>query len=259
MHDSVDLATNFGRAHNGVSQLRGGVAGSETRGNGNLGLNFSVGKDFSRDDIGGCGGLTKLGEHGEHRGLSFSDSAGDCYPHGFNVPERAVLQQNGWVSEPSPFIVTRLEPEEWPLYKALRLESLQVNPEAFGSTYDSAVAHPDERWRGMLEAGRLSDTGFMLFARKGEEVLGMIGCFRPVADGPLQVVSYYVTPKARGQGLGRALLNRLIQDAAKVELRLAVRKGQSAAIAVYENAGFTVLRELENEFEMSRAPEGQTS
>ena len=38
--------------------------------------------------------------------------------------------------------IRRLTPEDAQLYRAIRLEALRVNPEAFGSTFEVESTHP---------------------------------------------------------------------------------------------------------------------
>jgi ribosomal-protein-alanine acetyltransferase len=62
-----------------------------------------------------------------------------------------------------------------------------------------------------------------------------------LAPGEAQLLNLSVVPDARREGLGRALLSRFLQDALRMgadQVFLEVRVGNTAAIALYEDAGF---------------------
>lgn len=61
------------------------------------------------------------------------------------------------------------------------------------------------------------------------------------APGEAQILNLSVVPDARRQGLGRALLERFIDDARRAgaeQIFLEVRVSNKAAIALYRSAGF---------------------
>ncbi len=46
--------------------------------------------------------------------------------------------------------ILRLPVENWKEYRELRLRALREDPEAFSSSYATAIDEPDEFWRGRL-------------------------------------------------------------------------------------------------------------
>ena len=62
--------------------------------------------------------------------------------------------------------IVRLSPDEWPLYKQIRLEALKLEQQAFGSRYADNLQHPDSFWRGRLEQAQ-AGANLLLFARQG--------------------------------------------------------------------------------------------
>ncbi|GAB94104.1 ribosomal-protein-alanine N-acetyltransferase [Kineosphaera limosa] len=77
-------------------------------------------------------------------------------------------------------------------------------------------------------------------AVRGGEIVGYAGVDRggAVAD----VMTIAVTPAARGLGLGRRLLHRLVESAEPAEaLLLEVRADNAAARALYDSEGFEVV------------------
>src|SRR6185503_5391602 len=93
--------------------------------------------------------------------------------------------------------IRRLEASEAELYRAIRLESLQLSPEAYGSAFEVEEIRPLS-----VFADRLTQTR-LLGAFLGNELLGIAGFFRE--DGPKHrhkghLWGVYVRPAARGQG-----------------------------------------------------------
>lgn len=145
-------------------------------------------------------------------------------------------------------IVTLTE-ASWADYRALRLRALQEAPQAFGQSYDGACAHPDELWRERL---RDADNGvsWLVFARQAGQLVGMVGAFRTDDDrrsGRATVVGTYVEALVRGRGVGRCLLDTLLEHLAHDEdvafARLGVNQDQEAAVRLYTAAGFQVVGE----------------
>ena len=65
-----------------------------------------------------------------------------------------------------------------------------------------------------------------------------------VSPGEAQILNLSVVPDARGEGLGRALLRRFVDDARRLNLGqifLEVRTSNAAAIRLYESEGFVLV------------------
>lgn len=84
------------------------------------------------------------------------------------------------------------------------------------------------------------DTGFLLVVREGTQVLGC-GGVRFVGPGVGEVTRVYIAPAARGNGVGRSLIDEL--EAVSVRrglhtLRLTVRRDLSEAHRLYQRRGY---------------------
>jgi GNAT superfamily N-acetyltransferase len=116
--------------------------------------------------------------------------------------------------------------EARPLVEALAAEL----DERYGGG-PASVAHPEDF---------LPPYGaFFVLARDGRDVA--CGGVRRLEEGIGEVKRMYVTPEARGQGIGRVLLKAIVECASELgygELWLETGIAQPEAMALYESAGF---------------------
>jgi ribosomal protein S18 acetylase RimI-like enzyme len=134
--------------------------------------------------------------------------------------------------------IRRVTADEWRDYRAIRLAALLDTPDAFGSTYADSVLHPDEWWMERTRLGAESDEQALYMAWDDTPV-GLAGTF--FDDPDWVVIAMWVDPAHRGEGLGRRLLDAVVdfqraQGAA--ECVLGVVDGNDAARALYERYGF---------------------
>jgi ribosomal protein S18 acetylase RimI-like enzyme len=142
------------------------------------------------------------------------------------------------MSQPSgSFEIRRLSCDDALAYRALRLESLERHPDAFGASLD------DERqMSGDDMIDRLArSTVFGAFDAEG--LAGTAGWYRMTGDklshrGALW--GMYVRPRARRRGLGEALVHHVLDDArGNVEqIHLTVTTVNEPAHRLYERMGF---------------------
>ena len=88
--------------------------------------------------------------------------------------------------------------------------------------------------------GLVGPLGRMLVAYIGDEAVG-VGALKPVGPATGEIKRMYVRPAARGQGVGRAILERLIADAwadGHVVLRLESLDFMKEAHVLYRSLGF---------------------
>jgi GNAT superfamily N-acetyltransferase len=90
--------------------------------------------------------------------------------------------------------------------------------------------------------GRYAPPEGELFLARGSagEALGCVG-LRPIAPGCAEIKRLFLTPEARGQGLGKALAQVAVRAARCLgygELKLDTLESMQAAIALYEGMGF---------------------
>lgn len=153
------------------------------------------------------------------------------------------------VSE-TTFAIRRALQEDWPIFKAFRLESLRDEPDAFTSTYDTACRLSDDRWRTLSE-----QAVYFLVERDGEGVGMAAGGFNNEHPGTHWLYAMYVTPSARSSAAATLLVDAVCDWARSdgaTELYLHVTTTLERARAFYRKVGFEPTGER---FAMSRDPE----
>lgn len=140
-------------------------------------------------------------------------------------------------------LVRRLTEDDLDALWMMRLQALSDNPEAFGSTYEETVVRGKESFRPRLGQG---DDIFYLGAFD-DALIGMVGFFREEGIKNRHkgyLVSMYVLPERRGQGVGKALVQELIARARQIDgleqLLLAVVTTNHTANQLYRSLGFEV-------------------
>ena len=131
----------------------------------------------------------------------------------------------------------RLSPADAALFREIRLEGLKRDPGAFSSTFEDESAQPLAFFEQRL------GTSAVFGAFRGEELLGVAG-FR-VQPGPKHghkglLWGMYVRPAARRTGLGRKLVEAVVEHAhGQVELiQLSVISDNRPARQLYASLGF---------------------
>ncbi len=140
------------------------------------------------------------------------------------------------MTTPAPATVVRLGPGEVERLKALRLRALDDAPGAFATTLEEARGWPAERWRAQL--GQLAT---FVAVRDGVDVGLARGDRDPEAPGCAWLLSMWVAPDARHQGIGRQLIDAVVawaRAAGCERMVLDVSDDNAAAIACYAALGF---------------------
>ena len=140
--------------------------------------------------------------------------------------------------------VISLPASRWREARQIRLEALRDSPQAFAVPYDHEAAHPDEFWIGRLreaEDGR----AYAIYAEHDGKLVGMIGAFFEAGPEVATIVAMYVSPSYRGRGVGRqlveAIIERLGRHPGTEKATLMVNVEQLAAVELYRSAGFEVV------------------
>ena len=121
-------------------------------------------------------------------------------------------------------------------------EEAIIDGNGFGWLKPPARRVLESYWKGVL----LVPQRALFIARLDNHIVGSAQLLKPPPNNEAQahsatLTTFFIAPWARGHGLARGLL-QAVEDAARAEgfalLDLDVRETQTAAIALYEGAGF---------------------
>jgi ribosomal protein S18 acetylase RimI-like enzyme len=146
----------------------------------------------------------------------------------------------------TPVIELRtLAPDDWPVWRELRLAALAEAPHAFGSRLADWQGDGDrpERWRARLEIPGSYHVVAVLDGRPA----GMVSGVPTEEPGVVELISMWVDPAARGRGVADRLVaavERWARQARAKVVKLAVAQDNEAAAALYRRTGFEVTGEL---------------
>lgn len=140
----------------------------------------------------------------------------------------------------SKISVEIIHPDQWPRLRVLRLKSLQVNPEAFGGTYEIESAESESEWRAKFEK-----LNFLVATVDGVDA-AMMSVEELVGDfgATCWIGGCWSDPSYRGKGLLRALFDFVDQQDRDWKIQgLGVWIDNYSAIAAYEKLGFVKMGE----------------
>ena len=129
-----------------------------------------------------------------------------------------------------------MRPEHWPAVRAIYLEGIATG----NATFEQTAPEWDQWDAGHLPAARI-------VARADEDILGwaaLSGVLTRCVYAGVAEVSVYVAARARGRGVGRELLARLIADSESEgiwTLQAGIFPENVASIALHEGAGFRLV------------------
>lgn len=135
--------------------------------------------------------------------------------------------------------IRRLQPSDAAIYRSLRLRALREHPEAFTSSFEEDSQEPVASSQKRLE-GKVKMWG----AFDGDALVGLVGLDREARAKnrhKATVVGMYVAPEAGRRGIGKALLDALLDEARAdgIELLvLTVTAGNDGARDLYVRSGF---------------------
>lgn len=160
------------------------------------------------------------------------------------------------INAPRPFTIRRLVPADAAAFKTVRLRGLQDHPDAFTSRpedWDLPLEVFVERIQASPVIGGFAPDGTLL----GHLYLATSFATAAKTKHKCEIWSVYVTPEARGSGLGDALIAEAIRVARELGfdwLKLQVAEHNAPARRLYERHGFTVFGREEDYL---RLPDGR--
>ncbi len=140
--------------------------------------------------------------------------------------------------------VLRVGPQDWRVYRDVRIASLIDSPRAFRATYAEASDRTKEQWRG-----RLGPDFPTWVALEGGRPLGTITLSREPDQAPGEglLIGMWVASAARGAGVADALVVAALEHARELGWRrvlLDVAHENHRAEAFYRRFGFAPTGEV---------------
>lgn len=144
-----------------------------------------------------------------------------------------------------------LTPVDASAYWELRLEALQKNPEAFGSSYEEAIQRANPI--AQVENNLRTEGNYTYGAFDQNKLVGMVTLLQESSikmKHRANIFAMYVSPQARGLGVGKALVLEAINKAKTIEeivkINLSVVSSNEIAKNMYRQLGFEVFGVEEN-------------
>lgn len=107
------------------------------------------------------------------------------------------------------YSIRRLNVGEAELYRTIRLESLRDSPQAFSSTYESALNRDSDSWTNQADEAALSGDR-AIFIVLTDCPIGLAGIYRdPENHCCGELLQMWVSPPYRGSSLAAGLLDHL--------------------------------------------------
>ena len=136
--------------------------------------------------------------------------------------------------------ITLAKNEDWERVRDVRIRALTDAPFAFGSRLEQEQERPEAFWRSRLQ----SQAAATFLAIHRYETVGLVRTFvEPEDVTTAELVSMWVAPHARGQGVGRHLVAAVInwaRDHNATSVQLWVTEANAAARRLYESCGFVL-------------------
>ncbi len=151
-------------------------------------------------------------------------------------------------------MIRKLTKEDWEVFKKIRLEALELEPQAFGDTYSILLKKEDNYWKK-----ELSNKKHVWYGAFDNDLIVGIGSIKFVKtlkfDHIAHLSGIYVKKEYRGQGIGKLLFKTRIDEAFEnkriKKLKLIVNVSQVNAIGLYESFGFKKVGDLKAEFNIN--------
>ena len=153
--------------------------------------------------------------------------------------------------------VRRIRPDEGQAFRDIRLQAIQDSPQAFGSSLQETLARPDTYREERARSGAVGQENVVFVAEDIDRWVGVVAGFvlNATAVRSVDLVSMWVHPAYRGQGIGRRLVDQVVawaRERGAEHVALWVTQDNNAATLLYQRCGF---RETGNTQQLPSHPE----
>lgn len=138
--------------------------------------------------------------------------------------------------------IRRIRPTEGQEFRAIRLQALADSPTAFGSTVAETESRPAKYWVARAAAGAAGEDSVLFVAEEADAWVGLVGGFvEGETERDVELISMWVNPSYRGRGVGRQLVEQLLEWASSRgagRVLLWVTENNVEATSLYRRCGF---------------------
>lgn len=139
-----------------------------------------------------------------------------------------------------PITIRPVLPDEWARWRDVRVRMLRDDPASFATRWEDAAAEHDETWRDWV--GAATGERRILFAAETDgRWVGVVAAFVRIDPREAQLMSMWVDPGARGQGVAERLIRAVggwAHERGCETVFLFVQEANVRAHRLYERAGF---------------------
>lgn len=139
--------------------------------------------------------------------------------------------------------IRKFLPDEWPLYRQLRMDALADAPYAFGSTLAEAQTRSEEDWRSRILTALATPLEYPLMAVVDGTPAGLVwGHIHPSQPKEAHLFQMWVDPRFRRHQLAQQMVLALVDWAASHQvafIELDVTSNNRAALLLYQKCGFS--------------------
>jgi ribosomal protein S18 acetylase RimI-like enzyme len=133
--------------------------------------------------------------------------------------------------------IRRIDADSWRAMRDIRLAALRDTPDAFASTYEREAGLAEADWKRRTTRGG----NFLAYAQElGTAPVGIVGGYE-AEPGVAELISMWVSPQARGRGIGQALVEAVVGWARAHGMQVVhlwVAENNGHARLLYERRGF---------------------
>ena len=137
--------------------------------------------------------------------------------------------------------VRNIRPEDWHVWRDLRLQALADSPDAFGETLNDAIQRSDSEWIASAATATKAERRLLLAEHEAQPVGMALIRVSPGDSTSADLFAMWVRPTTRRAGVGRALVDAATAWAKSqgvTQIILRVTEGNSPAERLYRSAGF---------------------
>jgi RimJ/RimL family protein N-acetyltransferase len=138
--------------------------------------------------------------------------------------------------------VRRINLGEVELYRRLRLAALEDSPDAFTTSYESALSRTDESWVMQADEAAIGEDRAIFIAHFDGATAGLAALYRsPDEPDHGELIQMWVAPDFRGKHLAVALVETAVEWARRSRfkaIKASVTNGNARAASLYKKCGF---------------------